>query len=105
MANTLVDNQHVAVTLEADDAAGNPVPFNFPSPPVWTSSDETIVTVSPNADGSNADIVTTGKLGTVQVTVKGTTAAGVELTGIGDIEVVAGDARTFKLVFGVPADK
>ena len=105
MATTLIDNQHVAAVLEADDAAGNPVPFNFPTPPVWTSSDETIVTVSPNADGSNADISTTGKLGTAQITVRGTTAAGVEITGIGDIEVVVGDARTFKLNFGVPADK
>lgn len=102
---TLTDIQHVAVTLEADDAANNPVPLNFATPPVWASSDETIVTASPNADGSNADVSTTGKLGTAQVTVTGVNAAGQTITGIGDINVVTSGATTFKLNFGTPADK
>lgn len=102
---TLTDIQHVAVTLEADDAANNPVPLNFASPPQWASSDATIVTVSPSADGSNADVSTTGKLGTAQITVTGVNAAGQQITGIGDINVVTSGATTFKLNFGTPADK
>jgi len=102
---TLTDVQHVSGSLEADDAAGNPVPFAFASPPTWTSSDPTIVTVSASADGQNADIATTGKLGTAQVTVTGTNAAGQPVTGIGNVTVVTSDATTFKLAFGTPSNK
>lgn len=105
MALILTDVQHVAISLEADDAAGNSVPFNFPTPPTWSSSDPTIVTVSPNADGSNADVVTTGKLGDAQVSVTGTSASGDALTGLLDVTVATSKATTFKLVAGIPADK
>ena len=102
---TLTDIQHVAVTLEADDAANNPVPLNFATPPVWTSSDPTIVTVSPNADGSNADVEATGILGAAQIKATGLNAAGQEITGIGDVSVVTSGPTTFKLNFGTPSDK
>jgi hypothetical protein len=105
MAQTLVDNERVSVLLEADDAVGNPTAFNFPTPPTWASSDESIVTVSANADGSNASVVTTGKLGSAQVTVTGINVAGVSITGIGEVNVVPGDATTFKLNFGTPEKK
>jgi hypothetical protein len=105
MAKTLTDIQHVAVTLAERDAAGNVVPFNFPAPPVWTSSDDTIVTVSPSADGSNADIATTGKLGDATVTVNGTTADGRPIVGRGDITVTTSAPTTVELVFGEAADK
>lgn len=102
---TLTDIQHVAVSLEADDAAGNPVAFSFPTPPTWASSDPTVVTVSPSVDGSNADVATTGKLGTAQITVTGTNADGNTVTGIGDVTVITSGATTFKLVFSTPANK
>ncbi len=105
MATTLKDNQHVSVTLTEKDAAGNPVPFDLPTPPVWTSSDDTIVTVSVSTDGSNADIVTTGKLGDAQITVNGTTADGRSIVGRGDLTVTTSAPTTFELVFGTPADK
>lgn len=101
----MTDIQHVAVTLEADDAAGNPVPFVFPTAPVWASSDETILTVSPNEDGSIADVATMGKLGTAQIHVTGISADNKTLTGILDINVVTSAATTFKLNPGVAADK
>ncbi len=105
MATTLKDTEHVSVTLTEKDAAGNPVPFDLPTPPVWTSSDDTIVTVSLNADGSIADVATTGKLGDAQITVSATLADGRTITGIGNVTVVAGDATTFELTFGTPAAK
>lgn len=105
MALILTDIQHVAVTLEADDAAGNAVAFDFPTPPTWSSSDPSIATVSPNADGSNADVATTGKLGDVQISVSGVDGAGDTITGLLDITVVTSRATTFKLVAGIPADK
>jgi hypothetical protein len=105
MAFILTDIQHVAVTLEADDAAGNAVAFDFPTPPVWTSTDETVLTVSPNADGSNADVRSTGKLGSAQVNVAGTLSDGTPITGVGDFSVVTSAATTIKLVPGTPETK
>jgi hypothetical protein len=105
MAKTITDIQHVAVTLAEKDAAGNVVPFDFPTPPVWTTSDDTIVTISTNADGSNADISTTGKLGDVTITVNGTTADGRPIVGRGDITVTTSAPTTIELVFGDAADK
>jgi hypothetical protein len=105
MALILTDVQHAALTLEADDAAGNPVSFNFPSPPTWSSSDPTVLTVNPSADGSSADIATTGKLGGAQVSVSGTDADGAALTGLLDVTVVTSKATTFKIVAGTPTDK
>lgn len=105
MAKTLTDIQHVAVTLAEKDAAGNTVPFDFPTPPTWASSDDTIVTVSPSPDGSNADIATTGKLGDATITVSGTTADGRPIVGRGDLTVTTSAPTTIELVFGDPANK
>lgn len=107
MALILTDIQHVAIIVEVDDGAGNAVPFTnlFPTPPAWASSDETIVTVSASADGSNADVETTGVLGTAQISVTGVDTAGDTVTGILDLTVVTSAAKTFKLIASVPADK
>jgi hypothetical protein len=106
LMNTLKDNQNATVTLEVDDIVGNPVTGStFPSPPVWQSSDPTVVTVTPADDGLSALVDTTGKLGTAQIRVDGVTTDGRTLTGIGDTEVVTSGATTFKLVFGTPVDK
>lgn len=103
---TITDIEHVATTLEADDAANNPVPSpTFATPPAWSSSDPTVITVQPSPDGTSADVAATGKLGTARVTVSGVNAAGTTLTGIGDLTVVTSDATTFKLNFGTPAAK
>lgn len=102
---TLTDIQHASATIQAEDAAGNPVALSFTAPPTWTSSDPTIVTVSASADGSNADVSTTGKLGTAQVTVSGTNADGTAVTGIGNVTVVTSGAKTFAITFNTPADK
>lgn len=104
--NTLKDNQKAPVTLEVDDIVGNPVTgATFPTPPAWLTSDPTVITVTPAADGLSAVVDTTGKLGTAQVRVDATTADGRAITGIGDAEVVTSGATTFKLVFGEPVDK
>jgi hypothetical protein len=101
----LTDIQHVTATLEIDDAAGNPVADSFASPPTWSSSDATVVTVTPAVDGLSADIASTGKLGTAQVSVQGTDVDGRALTGLETVQVVTSAASTFKLQFGTPADK
>lgn len=105
MAKTITDIQHVAITLQEKDAAGNVVPFDFPAPPTWASSDDTIVTVSPSADGSNADVATTGKLGDATITVNGTTADGRPIIGRGDVTVTTSAPATIELVFGDASNK
>lgn len=103
---TLKDNQTVTVTLEVDDVANNPITDAvFTAPPAWQSSDPTIVTVSPAADGLSASVVATGKLGQAQVTVTATTVDGRTITGIGEASVVTSGPATFKLNFGTPVDK
>lgn len=97
---TLTDIQKVTVTLEELDAAGNPVPFDFQTPPTWQSSDATVVTVTPADNGATAVVATTGKLGSAEVTVKGTTADNREITGIGTLDVATSAPTTFRLRFG-----
>lgn len=104
--NTIKDNQQVTITLEVDDIVGNQVTdAAFQSPPAWQSSDPTVLTVTPTADGLGALVDTTGKLGTAQIRVDATTTDGRTITGIGDTEVVTSGPTTFKLVFGTPVDK
>lgn len=105
MAKTITDIQQVHIVLQEKDAAGNVVPFDFPTPPVWTTSDDTIVTVTPSADGASADAVTTGKLGDATITVNGTTADGRPIVGRGDLTVSTSAPTTIELVFGDPTDK
>lgn len=105
MALTLKDNQHVSASLQEFDAAGNPVPTAFDTPPTWSSSDPTVITVTPNADGVNADIAATGKLGSAQVRVDATNDAGQPIVGLGDIDVVVGAGTTVGITFGTPIDK
>lgn len=97
---TLKDIEKVTITLEEVDAAGNTVPFDFTTPPAWQSSDATVATVAPSADGSLAVVATTGKLGSAEITVRGTTADGREITGIGSVDVVTSAPTTFRLRFG-----
>lgn len=104
--NTIKDNQQVTITLEVDDIVGNQVKdASFKAPPVWSTSDATVLTVTPAADGLSALVDTTGKLGTAQIRVDADTADGRSITGLGDTEVVTSGATTFKLVFGTPVDK
>lgn len=105
MAITLKDNQHVSATLQEFDAVGNPVPTAFDTPPTWSSSDPTVLAVTPSADGTGADIAATGKLGSAQVRVDATNDAGQPIIGLGDIDVVAGPGTTVGITFGTPVDK
>lgn len=105
---TIKDNQTDTITLEVDDAAGNSIPLTdvqFPSPPTWTSSDPTVLTVTPNADGLSAVGATTGKLGTSTVSVSATTSDGRSISGSDEVDVTTSAPTSFKLVFGTPTDK
>lgn len=104
---TIADDQHDAITLTPLDAAGNEVPFTFTpaNPVVWTTSDATIMTASPNEDGSNADVETTGKLGAVTITATGTNPDGTQVKGSQDFNVTTDVAQSFRMNVGTPQKK
>lgn len=67
MANLDTDNNYPLGPIVAKNAAGAVVGLD-PTPPVWASSDETVVTVVAAADGLTA-LLTTVAPGTARVTV------------------------------------
>lgn len=95
----LQDDQHCPLTIQAVDAAGNPV--TLPAGSVsWTSSNPSVATATPSADGMSCDVAAVGPLGSAQI---GVTAAG--LTGTLDVTVVAGAAASIQIVPGTPVAK
>lgn len=100
MAFILKDGTKVALALELFDAEGNAA--SGEGAPVWSSSDETLITV--DADGVASTVPGPG-LGTATVTatVDADLGAGVTpVTGVLDIEVVAGDAAVVNITAGTP---
>lgn len=102
----LTDVQKVALAIAPKSAAGNPAQVD--GAPVWSSSDETILTLTVAPDGLSAEAVTTGKLGTVQVNVSADADLGEgakTITGVLDIEVKASEAVSLDVSAGTPSDK
>ena len=86
----------------------NIVPIaDLASPPAWASSDPTIATVIPSADGSNCNVVPAAppKAGTVQITMtaEGANPAGSDtISGEQDVIVVLEEATQVALTPGTP---
>jgi hypothetical protein len=103
----LPDNQKVPVSIAFTDAAGNPAPVD--GVPVWTASDNgTLLTLEVSTDGMFCMIIANGPLGTAQVNVSADADLGagvVTITGLLDIEVVAGQAVNVMINPGTPVDK
>jgi hypothetical protein len=96
----ITDVQKVTASVVLEDAAGNPVtpdPSTPSATPSWAVSDSTILNLTPNPDGS-ATLVSTGKLGTSQVSV---TVGGLSATD--SVEVIASAATQVGISFGTPA--
>ena len=89
MNSQINDTGRIVLIAACLSAAGNPEPG---SAVTWASSDETIITVTPNVDGVSATVVATGKLGVATIT-----AAAGNLTATDDVTVVAGPAATLTL--------
>ena len=102
----LTDAQKVNLTVTFQDAAGNAATVD--GVPAWTSSDPTIITLTVAADGLSADAITTGTLGTSQVSVAADADMGsgvTTITGVLDIEVQAAAAVTALVAAGAPTPK
>jgi uncharacterized protein YjdB len=104
VAFQLRDSEQVTLTAEALDSEGNPANVTV----AWSSSDESIVAVTDNGDGSALAVASPGAggLGSVTVTVDVTDVSDGDVhTGTFDIEVVAGDAVTVNVAAGAPEAK
>jgi len=102
----LTDVQKVALAIAPKSAAGNPAAVD--GVPVWSSSDETVLTLTVAADGFSAEAVTTGKLGVAQVNVTADADLGdgtKTITGVLDVEVKASEAVALDIGAGAPTDK
>lgn len=90
---TLPDDKTAAAAVAYVDAKGNPAVVD--GVPVWSSSDESIVTVAAAADGLSAVVTPVGPLGAAQVKVEADADLGAGITPIitlADVEVVGGQA-------------
>jgi len=81
MATQIIDSGSTVLLAHCVSAAGNPVNVL----PAWTSSDPSVVTVTPAADGMSATVAAVGKLGAATITI----SAGI-LSATDEVTVVAG---------------
>ena len=95
----LTADQQVTLTVEAQDAYGNPVDISGANPN-WTSSDDSIISVT--GDGPSGTAVAVGPVGTASVTVASQDGT---LQGSLAIDVVAGDVTEIVITAGEPTDK
>jgi len=111
MANVTTDQNFPNVLLEIMDSHVPPRPALVEGVPVWASSDETVLLVTPSVDGMSAMIDTVAP-GTARITVSADADLGegvVPLTGVTEDIIVtlgtAGLAATMTLTLGEPVAK
>ena len=105
MSLILTDSQQATLTIQPVDKAGNAAAVEDVA---WTTSDDTVLTVTPSEDGLTAVVAITGKLGVAQVNVTADAQIGegaVEITGVLDVEVKAGQAVALSIAAGAPEEK
>lgn len=104
MSQLLKDTQGIVYTIASfKDIKGNPAVVD--GAPVWENLTPEIVSIVPSEDGMNCEVRAIGPLGAYQVKATADALIGegtVELTGIADGEVIAGQAVTMEMVAGVP---
>lgn len=101
MAVTMTVDHFFNATIQPVDNFGNAARVD--GVPVWGVSDENILEVVPAADGLSADVLAKGAIGTAQVTVSADADLGDgvrELTGLLDVEVLAGEAVSLTIAAG-----
>lgn len=99
----LQDIQQVDLSVVFSDAAGNPA--GVEGAPVWSSSDDAVLTVTAGSDGLTANAAAVGPLGTAQVQLTADADLGegvVQITGTLDVEVIASQAATATITPGEP---
>lgn len=104
MAAILRDDQQVDLTVAFVDRFGNAASVD--GVPVWSEANS-LMTLTPSADGLSCTCVPNGTLGDTQVSVSADADMGagvVPLVGTLDVTVVAGQAVGLTVTFGTPTD-
>lgn len=99
----LTDVQHCSLHIQPVDARGNAAAID--GDPVWTVSDQTILSITPSVDGMTATITALGPLGTCQVNVTADADLGDgthEISGVLDVQVQAGEAVSLGITADTP---
>lgn len=101
---SITDNQTQQVQVTpGNDSKGNP--GTFTGTPTWASSDPTIATVTPAADGLTAAVAAVGPLGTVTVTVTATAGSGT-VSGTATVTVTGAPAASLEITpVGPPTEQ
>ncbi len=98
---SMTNSQQATATIQPVDKRNQPAPVD--GVPVWASSDETIVTVTPAADGMSAVVAAVGPLGAakVSVTADADLGAGVSsIFGTLDVTITQGQAVGINITLG-----
>lgn len=101
----LTDTQQVDLSIQPVDKHGHPAPVD--GVPVWDSSDASILTVTPAADGLSAVAVAVAP-GTAQVNVTADADLGagtVPISGVLDVQVNVGTAVSVNINAGTPTEQ
>ena len=102
----LTDSQQVSLGIAVTDKKGNPASID--GAPVWASSDSSVATVEPSADGMTAVAKAVGPLGTAQISVTADADLGEgvkSIVGTLDVQVVGGQAVAIGLNAGTPEEQ
>ena len=101
--------QQIPISITGSvDAKGNTLPVpSFAAPPSWASSDTTIATVAPAADGLSAVVTAVGKTGTVTITASGTVSGQTSaISGTSEpLDIVSAPAVSLTLTFGTATNQ
>jgi hypothetical protein len=106
MATTITDTQKVELAVTFVDKRGNPSIID--GEPVWSSSNTDVATVEESDDGLSATVFAQGPTGHAQITVTADSKLGDEvgdITGILELDVVAGEAVTATITAGAPEEQ
>lgn len=97
----LTEEQEVDAELSAFTASGNPARID--GVPRWSSSDSSVVKVTPDSTGMKAVISAVGPIGTAQISIAADADMGSgvrEIFQLQEIEVVAAEATTLSVKLG-----
>ncbi len=102
----MTNSQQVLVSIQPVDKKNQPAAVD--GIPVWASSDETIATVTPDANGLSAVVKAVGPLGDCKISVTGDADLGPGVSAIFgtlDVSIVQGQAVGFNLTVGTPTEQ
>jgi hypothetical protein len=105
---TMTATQECELTLEITDAKGNPASVD--GVPVWSSADETRISIEAATDGMSATIFAEGPATTqpvqVSVTADADLGEGIKpLVGLLDVTVVGAEATVIAITPGTPTEQ